>query len=151
MRVLMISKTFVSSTRPNWMEQFGRVLIEAMACETPVIGSSSGEIPNVIGDAGLIFQEGNVQELSARVRQLLDDPALYAQLATQGRQRVMENYTQQRIAEQAYEVYLEMMGEKASSLLQGCGAVAPQIKPEDFQKLREDFEKGVAEEVVSED
>jgi glycosyltransferase involved in cell wall biosynthesis len=85
-----------------------------MACETPVIGSSSGEIPNVIGDAGLIFSEGNVQELSARVRQLLGDPALYARLATEGRQRVLENYTQQRIAEQTYEVYREMMGEKVS-------------------------------------
>lgn len=104
-----------SLTRPNWMEQFGRVLIEAMACETPVIGSSSGEIPNVIGDAGLIFQEGNVQQLCARVRQLMDDPALYARLATQGRQRVIENYSQERIARQTYEVYLEMMGEKVKS------------------------------------
>ena len=101
-----------SLTRPNWMEQFGRVLIEAMACETPVIGSSSGEIPNVIGDAGLVFQEGNVQELCARVRQLLDDPALFARLATQGRQRVMENYTQQHIAQQTHEVYLEMMSQR---------------------------------------
>ncbi len=97
-----------SLTRPNWMEQFGRVLIEAMACETPVIGSSSGEIPRVIDDAGLIFQEGNVQELSARIRQLLDNPELYAQLATRGRQRVLEHYTQERIARQIYEAYQEM-------------------------------------------
>ncbi|HEX9132136.1 MAG TPA: glycosyltransferase family 4 protein [Ktedonobacteraceae bacterium] len=97
-----------SLTRPNWMEQFGRVLIEAMACETPVIGSSSGEIPRVIGDAGLIFPEGNARELSARIRQLLDDPDLYAQLATKGRQRVLEYYTQERIAQQIYEAYQEM-------------------------------------------
>jgi glycosyltransferase involved in cell wall biosynthesis len=63
----------------------------------------------VIGDAGLVFQEGNVQELSARVHELLDDPALSARLAMQGRQRVLENYTQERIAQQTYEVYLEMM------------------------------------------
>jgi len=98
-----------SLTRPNWMEQFGRVLIEAMACETPVIGSSSGEIPRVIGDAGLIFPEGNVQELSACVRQLLDDPELYAQLATKGRQRVIEHFTQERIAQQIYGAYQEMI------------------------------------------
>jgi glycosyltransferase involved in cell wall biosynthesis len=98
-----------SMTRPNWMEQFGRVLIEAMACETPVIGSSSGEISRVIGDAGLIFPEGNVQELSACVRQLLDDPELYAQLATKGRQRVIEHFTQERIAQQIYGAYQEMI------------------------------------------
>jgi glycosyltransferase involved in cell wall biosynthesis len=100
-----------SLSRPNWTEQFGRVLIEAMACETPVIGSSSGEIPLVIGDAGLIFQEGNVQELSACIRKLLDDTSLYMDLAQRGRQRVLEHYTQARIAQQTYEVYRSMIGQ----------------------------------------
>jgi glycosyltransferase involved in cell wall biosynthesis len=98
-----------SLTRRNWKEQFGRVLIEAMACETPVIGSSSGEIPRVIDDAGLIFAEGNVQELSQCIRKLVDEPELYAQLATLGRQRVSEKYTQEKIALQIYEAYQEMM------------------------------------------
>ncbi|HEX4203390.1 MAG TPA: glycosyltransferase family 4 protein [Ktedonobacteraceae bacterium] len=98
-----------SVTRPNWMEQFGRTLAEAMSCETPVIGSSSGEIPYVIGDAGLIFPEGNAVELSACVKRLLDDPALYAELAQKGRQRVLDNYTQEHIAQQTYAVYKEML------------------------------------------
>ena len=98
-----------SVTRPNWIEQFGRVLPEAMSCETPVIGSSSGEIPHVIGDAGLVFQEGNVQDLVACVRKLLDDAELYARLATKGRERVLERYTQEQIARQTFEVYKEMM------------------------------------------
>jgi glycosyltransferase involved in cell wall biosynthesis len=98
-----------SLTRPNWKEQFGRVLAEAMACETPVIGSDSGEIPHVIGEAGLVFTEGNAQELAFCVRRLLDDPKLYATLASRGRQRVLEQYTQEHIAKQTYEVYLEMM------------------------------------------
>src|SRR6185312_437820 len=96
-----------SRTFPNWKEQFGRTLAEAMACETPVIGSDSGEIPYVIGDAGLVFPEGNAQELAARVRQLLNDPQLYATLATRGRQRVLDNYTQEQIARQTFEVYQE--------------------------------------------
>ncbi len=98
-----------SLTRPNWKEQFGRILAEAMACETPVIGSDSGEIPYVVGDAGLVFPEGNAHELAARVRQLLDDPELYATLAQRGRQRVLENYTQEKIARQTYEVYQEIL------------------------------------------
>ncbi len=98
-----------SVTRPNWIEQFGRVLPEAMACETPVIGSRSGEIPYVIGDAGLVFPEGDAKELAACVRKLLDDPQLYATLAAKGRQRVLDNYTQEQIARQTYEVYQEML------------------------------------------
>ncbi len=98
-----------SVSRPNWTEQFGRVLAEAMSCETPVIGSTCGEIPYVIGDGGLVFKEGDAQELAARVRELLDNPMLYATLARRGRQRVLENYTQGRIARQTYEVYKEML------------------------------------------
>jgi glycosyltransferase involved in cell wall biosynthesis len=103
-----------SLTRPNWKEQFGRVLPEAMSCETPVIGSDSGEIPYVIGDAGLVFKEGDARELSERVKTLLDDPAYYANLAKRGRQRVLENYTQGQIARQTFEVY--------RSILQGAPA-----------------------------
>ncbi|MDQ2714008.1 MAG: glycosyltransferase, partial [Chloroflexota bacterium] len=103
-----------SLTRPNWAEQFGRALVEAMCCGVPVIGSDSGEIPFVIGDAGLIFPEGNAQELAARVRQLLDDPALYTRLAIQGRQRVLENFTQEAIAKQTYELFVEMLAGKTT-------------------------------------
>jgi glycosyltransferase involved in cell wall biosynthesis len=94
-----------SITRPNWIEQFGRTLAEAMSCETPVIGSSSGEIPYVIGDAGLIFKEGDARDLSTCIQKLLNDPSLYAELAKRGRQRVLDTYTQQQIARQTYEVY----------------------------------------------
>lgn len=103
-----------SLSRPNWTEQFGRVLIEAMACETPVIGSSSGEIPLVIGDAGLVFPEGDAQALSACVQQLLDNPARYRELATQGRARVLAHFTQARIAQQTYEVYQSLLNEEGN-------------------------------------
>ena len=48
-----------SRTTPSWKEQFGRVLIEAHACGVPTIGSSSGAIPDVIENAGLVFPEGD--------------------------------------------------------------------------------------------
>jgi glycosyltransferase involved in cell wall biosynthesis len=104
-----------SLTRPNWKEQFGRTLAEAMSCETPVIGSDAGEIPYVIGDAGLVFKEGDARALSECIRKLLDDPALYAELARRGRQRVLEHYTQGQIARQTYEVYREMLLQSAPS------------------------------------
>ena len=94
-----------SRTRPNWKEQFGRVLVEAMACGVPVVGSDSGELPNVIGDAGLIFAEGDAEALAAHLRALRDDPALRAGLAGRGRARALNCFTQQRVAEQTAAVY----------------------------------------------
>ena len=94
-----------SRTRPNWKEQFGRVLIEAMACGIPVIGSTCGELPNVIGDAGLTFPEEDVDALAAHLRELMNDPALRESLAAQGRARVLERYTQKQIAEATVAVY----------------------------------------------
>ena len=94
-----------SLTRPNWKEQFGRTLAESMSCETPVIGSDSGEIPHVIGDAGLVFKEGDAHALAGAVLRLLGDSALYTDLARRGRQRVLDHYTQEQIARQTYDVY----------------------------------------------
>jgi glycosyltransferase involved in cell wall biosynthesis len=94
-----------SRTRPNWKEQFGRVLVEAMACGVPVIGSDSGEIPNVIGDAGLVFPEGDAEALRAHLTRLLRDLDLRADLAQRGRERVLAHYTQAQVASQTYEVY----------------------------------------------
>lgn len=99
-----------SLTTPSWKEQFGRVLIEAMACEVPVVGSDSGEIPNVIGDAGLVFREGEIGELRARLRQLMESENLCARLAEAGRQRVLRVYTQKAVAEATYRVYEELLG-----------------------------------------
>jgi glycosyltransferase involved in cell wall biosynthesis len=100
-----------SRTMPNWKEQFGRVLIEAMACEVPVIGSDSGEIPNVIGDAGLVFREDNVADLFVHLNMLMTDPDARAQFGTLGRRRVLDNYTQAQIAAQTVAVYREMIGQ----------------------------------------
>jgi glycosyltransferase involved in cell wall biosynthesis len=98
-----------SLSRPNWTEQFGRVLVEAMACGIPVIGSSAGEIPNVIGDAGLIFSEGNITELVGALRSLIDDPARAEDLRLRGRARVLDMFTQERIVDETYAVYRELV------------------------------------------
>jgi glycosyltransferase involved in cell wall biosynthesis len=97
-----------SRTTRTWKEQFGRVLPEAMSCGVPVIGSSSGEIPNVIGDAGLVFPEGDVQALAATIRRLLDDPALRADLRRRGRARVLGRFTQAALAREYAAVYRTM-------------------------------------------
>lgn len=98
-----------SRTLPNWKEQFGRVLVEAMACEVAVVGSDSGEIPNVIGEAGLIFPEDNVDALYECLFSLYKDEELRVELKNLGRQRVLDNYTQQSVAEKTVAVYRQMM------------------------------------------
>lgn len=97
-----------SRSQPGWVEQFGRVLIEAMACETPVIGSDSGEIPHVIADAGLIFPENDVAALAGHLRRLQKDASFRIESGQRGRQRVLDHYTQARIARDTWQVYRQM-------------------------------------------
>lgn len=98
-----------SHTTSRWKEQFGRVLIEAMACETPVVGSSSGEISNVIADAGLVFPEGDVAALDRCLRDLHDNPDLVAHLGSKGRARVLQKFTHRRIAEETIQLYNQVL------------------------------------------
>lgn len=98
-----------SRTRPNWKEQFGRTLIEAMACGVPVIGSTCGEIPHVIGDAGLVFPEGDAGALRAAIERLRDDAQLRRNLIARGRDRVLGCYTQKRVAVATAEVYRALL------------------------------------------
>ncbi len=79
-----------SHTTATWKEQFGRVLVEALWCGVPVVGSDSGEIPWVIEltGGGLTFPEGDVAALAAQLVRLREDPALRSSLAESGRAAV---------------------------------------------------------------
>jgi glycosyltransferase involved in cell wall biosynthesis len=100
---------FKTLTAAGWKEQFGHVLIEAMACQIPVIGSDSGEIPNVIADAGLVFPEGKVEALQQCLRQLIEQPALAKELAQKGYERAMEKYTNKALAKQQLDFYKKLL------------------------------------------
>jgi len=98
-----------SRSQPNWVEQFGRVLTEAMACGVPVVGSDCGEIPRVVADAGLIFSEGDARALRECLIRLIRDTGLWDSLARRGRGRVLAHFTQAQIAAQTVAVYREMI------------------------------------------
>jgi glycosyltransferase involved in cell wall biosynthesis len=100
---------FKTLTAVGWKEQFGHVLIEAMACQVPVIGSDSGEIPNVIAEAGLIFPEGNSTALQKCLRQLMEQPQLAQTLAQQGYERAMSQYTNKALAQQLLTFYQDLL------------------------------------------
>lgn len=76
-----------SRTTATWKEQFGRVIVEALWCGVPVIGSDSGEIPWLIEltGGGLVFPEGDSELLAARLAAMRDAPALRRELAEHGR------------------------------------------------------------------
>lgn len=94
-----------SVTTGHWKEQLGRVLIEAMACETCVVGSDSGEIPNVIGGAGLTFREADETDLADRLRQLSDDRSFLESFRHRGRQRVLTHFSDARVARDTAAFY----------------------------------------------
>lgn len=100
-----------SHTTATWKEQFGRILVEAMSCGLAVVGSSSGEIPQVLGDAGLIFPEGDSNVLSEILSSLSQQPDLRQELGRRGRARVLAHYTQAALARQYAEMYRTLAGQ----------------------------------------
>lgn len=96
---------FKTLTSVGWQEQFGHVLIEAMAAQVPVIGSDSGEIPNVIADTGLVFPEGDATALAHHLCHLIDDRTFAEDLGRQGYQRCMAKYTNHALAKETLEFY----------------------------------------------
>ena len=96
----------------GWMEQLGRVLIEAMASGVPVIGSSSGAIPEVIGDAGLVFEENNIDDLREKILYLSNNPQERERLSLAGRNRAENRFTWKRFAEELIIFYQRVLNSR---------------------------------------
>ena len=90
---------------PLHREQFGRVLVEAMAAGVPVVGSSSGAIPEVIGDAGLVVPEGDPVALASAIDTLLGDAALRHRLVERGRRRARMHFDWTVVATQTLSLF----------------------------------------------
>ncbi len=101
----MTSYDFETMTAVGWKEQFGHVLIEAMACQVAVIGSDCGEIPNVIKADGLVFPETEPIDLAEQIQLLMNDPQKRQTLAERGRIRAVSEYTNKALAKQQLEFY----------------------------------------------
>jgi glycosyltransferase involved in cell wall biosynthesis len=91
-----------------------------MACEIPVIGSASGEIPAVIGEAGIVFPEGDPSALAERIASLAENPARRADLAARGRARALAHFTHKQIAAETFRVYRQMLTGQASPASARC-------------------------------
>lgn len=84
-----------SRTTATWAEQFGRVLVEALWCGVPVVGSDSGEIPWVIRatGGGIVVPEGDPAALRDALVRLRDSPELRRELAARGREQVYAQFS----------------------------------------------------------
>jgi glycosyltransferase involved in cell wall biosynthesis len=104
-----------SETQPNWKEQFGRVIVEALACGTAVIGSDSGEIPNLVlsSGGGLVFPERNAEAFADKLRTMIKDQNLRQGYADTGRQWVLKYASLSAVGARIAET-IEMVLRKAN-------------------------------------
>lgn len=98
-----------SRTIETWKEQFGHVLIEAMAMGIPVIGSSCGEIPNVIANPNLVFEEEDVEGLAVILERMIRDPIWRQKIEHYGLNRVQENYSHEKIAQRLIALWQKIL------------------------------------------
>jgi hypothetical protein len=98
-----------SRSTPRWKEQLGHVLLEAMAHGVATAGSTCGAIPEVIGNAGLLFAEGSAESLAETLRMLALGPESLGRLGEAGRRRVADHFTNLRIAARTLMFHQEVL------------------------------------------
>jgi glycosyltransferase involved in cell wall biosynthesis len=99
-----------SQTTTHWREQFGRMIIEAFACGVPVIASDSGEIPYVVGGAGIVIAESDVALWTRKIGEMLENPFARSTLSTAGLDRARTVYAWPHIARQHLDFFGELVG-----------------------------------------
>jgi glycosyltransferase involved in cell wall biosynthesis len=92
---------------PSVYEGFGLPAGEAMACGVPVISTTGGALPEVVGDAGILIPPADHQALAKAIETLLDHPELAKNLGQAGYRRVQEHFTWQKAAEKTVTAYRE--------------------------------------------
>ena len=107
-----LSDVFVCPSYPTmiWQEQFGMVLVEAMACGKPVVASASGSIPEIVEDAGLTFVPGDFFEFAKKLALFMENRNLAHELGQKGRRRAEEHFDARKNALSIYEVYRKVLG-----------------------------------------
>jgi glycosyltransferase involved in cell wall biosynthesis len=125
---LRCSDIFVlpSQSTPQWMEQFGLTLAQAMMLGVASIGSSSGSIPEVLGPGGIVFEEGNTEQLERALKELLNSAARREQLGALGREFAIKNYTQEGVAARYVTTFERVLGLSALNRRQGSEAARPE-------------------------
>ncbi|NIM04968.1 MAG: glycosyltransferase [Armatimonadetes bacterium] len=106
------------STR-DWEEQFGMVLVEAMACGLPIVGTRSGAISEVVGEAGILVEPDSPVRLAEGIARLLRSAELRKSLSTSGIRRAKKQFSHMQVSRHIEEVY-QMVFEKAHGVATVC-------------------------------
>lgn len=95
---------------PSYYESFGLVLLEALACSTPVVASAVGDIASIVhhDETGLLVEPGSPESLLQGLKRLLDDEALEHRLAAAARGSV-QRYSWDAVAERLLDVYRRLL------------------------------------------
>lgn len=105
------SQALVACLPAVWQEPFGLVLLEAMSCETPVVGTCVGGIPEVISESlgGLLVKPYDVKALAQAIIQIMSDSHFARKLGRKGRKAVIEKYSFDRAAQKVYSIYEDIL------------------------------------------
>ncbi len=92
---------------PSLSESFGVVAVEALACEKPVIASDVGGLPEIIinNETGLLAEPKNPEDISKKIKELINDSVLSKRLSLAGREFVLKKYEWSKNVDQMYDFY----------------------------------------------
>lgn len=97
---------------PSTYEGFGLPAAEAMACGAPVVATTAGGLPEVVGDAGILVPPADVKALVEAISALMDDPDKRKRLSEIGRQRILQEFNWRNTAKRTVEVYAEAIEQR---------------------------------------
>lgn len=98
-----------SIATPEWQEQFGMSLLEAMACGVPVVSTYTGAVPEIVGDTGLLCQPSDFLSLYDALKGLVLDPDQAADLSRRGRARVCDHFSLEQYTDSLVDVYTDIL------------------------------------------
>jgi glycosyltransferase involved in cell wall biosynthesis len=112
-RVIELYAEAQAAVVPSLYEGFSLPAVEAMACGVPLVTTTGGALPEVVGndgETGLLVPPGDPGALAVAIGRVLDDADLRARLATAGRNRVLERFTWRKCAEATAAQYYDLLG-----------------------------------------
>jgi alpha-maltose-1-phosphate synthase len=106
-----LADVFALPSQPirRWQEQFGYVLVESMACGKPVVTTTSGSIPEVVGDAAVLVPPADYLALAEALDALLSSPDRRAELGRSARSRALTTFDTRQVAQQFQKQYEHLL------------------------------------------